>query len=95
MVRRHPLTPPGALPQTFNEPNSSIFGVASIMSTHDRLDRLCSLVGVVEGNGANVVVEDVGFNNAVEKVWTNRPEIAVNCCSSAAGKGPGGGVVVR
>ena len=33
------------------------------MMSHDGFDRLRSLVGVVEGDGRNVVVENMSFDN--------------------------------
>lgn len=36
------------------------------MAAHDRLDGLGGFVGVVERNGRNIVMQDVGFDDAVE-----------------------------
>jgi hypothetical protein len=36
------------------------------VAAHDGLDGLGGFVGVVEGDGADVVVEDVGFDDTVE-----------------------------
>ena len=48
------------------------------MATHYRLDGLGCLVCVVEWDGANVVVEDVGFNNAVQKSAADEAKLTVN-----------------
>ena len=50
---------------------------------------------MVEGNSGDVVVQNVGFNDAVEEVATNEAELAVNGGCGAASKGPGLGIVVR
>lgn len=50
------------------------------MAAHDGLDRLSCLVCVVEWNGADVVVEDVGFNDTVEKGAADKAKLAVNSC---------------
>lgn len=65
------------------------------MAAHDRLDSLGSLSSVVERNGADVVVENVGLDNFVEAERTNWPEIAVNGSACATSVGPGISSVVR
>ena len=64
------------------------------MRTHDGLDGLGGLVGVVEGDGGDVVVQDMGFHNAVQQLAADEAEFAVDGCGGAAGVGPGGGGVV-
>lgn len=51
------------------------------MLAHDRLDGFGGLVGMVEGDGADVVVENVGLNNAVEEGAADETKFAVNGCS--------------
>ena len=65
------------------------------MIAHDRLDCLTGLVCVVERNCANVVVENVGFDDAMEKVWTDRPKVAVDGSSGATDEVPRFVLVVR
>lgn len=36
------------------------------MAAHDRLDSLGCFVGMIERNGRHVVMQDVGFDDAVE-----------------------------
>jgi hypothetical protein len=57
---------------------------------HDGLDGLGGLVGVVEGDGGDVVVEDVGLDDAVEDLAA-----AVNGGGGTTGKVPGLAGVVR
>jgi hypothetical protein len=62
---------------------------------HNGLDGLGSLVGMVEWDSADVVVEDVGLDDAVEKLAANEAELSIDCSGSAAGVCPGGWGVVR
>lgn len=64
------------------------------MAAHDGLDGLGCLVGVVEGDGADVVVEDVGFDDAVEEMAADKAEFAVNGCGGATDVVPALSVVV-
>lgn len=64
------------------------------MLTHDLLDSLGSLVGLVEGDGGNKVVGNVGFNDTVEEVTADETEFTIDSCGSATGVGPGFRVVV-
>ena len=65
------------------------------MATHHRLDGLCRLVGVVEWDGANVVVEDVGFNDAVEKSAADEAKLTVNSGGRSTDVVPASSSVVR
>ena len=49
---------------------------------------------MVEGDGGDEVVQDVGFDDAVEEDGTDGGEVAVDCCEGAAGEGPDAGEVV-
>jgi hypothetical protein len=62
---------------------------------HDGTDGIGGLVGVVEGDGANVVVEDVGLDDAVEEVAADEASLAVDGSSGATDEVPLLGVVVR
>ncbi len=53
------------------------------MTTHDRLDGFGCLVCVVEGNGADVVVEDMGFNDTVEESAADETELTIDGCSGS------------
>ena len=64
------------------------------MTAHDRLDGLGCFVGVIEGDGGNVVVQDVGFDDAVEESAANETEFAVNGCGGSANVAPASGRVV-
>jgi hypothetical protein len=65
------------------------------VAAHDWLDGFRSLVGVVEGDGADIVMENVSFNNAVEESPADETEFAVNSCGSTTNIGPAFTSVVR
>ena len=64
------------------------------MATHDGLDRLRGLVSVVEWDGGDVMVENMGLDNTVHKGAANEAKFSVNGCRGAPGVAPslGGGV---
>jgi hypothetical protein len=68
--------------------------VCFVVHAHDLLDVLRGLAGVVEGNGGNEVVADVGADDVVEEVSVDEAEITVDGGGCAAGKGPGLVVIV-
>jgi hypothetical protein len=50
---------------------------------------------VVKGDGADIVVKDMGFNDTVEESATNETEFTIDRCSSSANIVPASGCVVR
>ena len=81
--------------QALQESQGTATGVGAVVGTHDLLNSFSSLVCVIEGDCANVVVQDVGFDDTVEDVRTNGPEVAVDGCRSTTSEVPGLGTVVR
>ena len=65
------------------------------MTAHDRFDGFGGLVGVVEGDGADVVVEDMGFDDTVQELAADEAEFAINGCGCATGVVPACGSVMR
>lgn len=65
------------------------------MAAHDGLDRLGRFVGVVEWDGRDVVVEDVGFDDAVHQGAADESEFAIDGCGGATSEVPGITGVVR
>ena len=90
-----PLTHSRTLPQTAKESPHPAFGITAVVVTHDGLDRFRRFVGMIKGNGANVVVEDMSLYDSVEEMWTNGPEVPVNGGSCTSREVPRFGFVVR
>lgn len=70
-------------------------GLAAVVLAHDLLDSLGGFVGVVEWDGADVVVGNVSLDNAVKQVTTDKAEFTVDSGSGTADVVPGLVVVVR
>ena len=60
----------------------------AVVGAEDGLDGFGGLAGVVEGDSAAVVVEDVGLDEVVEEEPANKAEVPVNGGAGAARKGP-------
>lgn len=58
------------------------------MLTHDWLDCARGFVGVIKWNGRDVVVEDMGFDDAVEQITTNPTKLTVDSRCGATSKIP-------
>lgn len=58
------------------------------MLLHDGFDCLGGFVGVIKRDCRDVVVQDVGFNNAVEEVSSDEAEISIDGSGGAASKCP-------
>jgi len=93
--RLHKLAPPRTRPQTVQKAQWSSFNIRSIVPSHDRLDSLASFIGVIEGNSGDVVVKDVCFYDAVEKVAAYKAEVAVDGAGSTAGESPSFRTIMR
>lgn len=65
------------------------------MLAHDWLDGFGGLVGVVKGDGGDVVVQDVGLDDAVEEVAADEAEFAIDGCGGATSEVPYVAGVVR
>ena len=65
------------------------------MLAHDRLDGFGRLVGVIEWNRGDVVMEDVSFDDAVEQLSADESKFAIDCRCCTAREVPGLGVVMR
>lgn len=58
------------------------------MATHDGLDRFGSLISVVEWDGGDVVMENMGLDDTVHKSAANEAKFAVDGCRGAPGVAP-------
>lgn len=83
-----PLAHARALVHGLDEANRSIDGIGAVVAAHDGLDGLGGLVGVVEGDSADVVVQDVRLDDTVQQVAADETEFTINGCGSALDKGP-------
>lgn len=86
--RLNPLAPTSSLPHGLDETDGAFLDVGAVVTAHDLLDGLGGLGGVVKGNGADVVVENMGLDNAVEEVTADETELAVNSRGSTTDKVP-------
>lgn len=78
LSRLDPLAPAGALPHGLDEADRSLGCVGAVVTAHDRLDSLGGLVGVVEGDGAHVVMKNMGLDDAVEEVAADEAKLAID-----------------
>jgi hypothetical protein len=62
---------------------------------HNALDGLAGLVGVVEGDVADIVVQHVGLDDTVEDVAADEAEVTVDGSGGTTGEVPDLGLVVR
>ena len=95
LVRLNPLARPHRCPHTFHESKTASCCVAAIVTAHDRFDGFSGLVGVVEGDGADVVMEDMGFDDTVQELAADKAEFTINGCCCATGIVPACGSVMR
>lgn len=90
-----PLAHTGAVVQGTDEATGAVLGVSAVVLAHDGLDGLGGLISVVEGDAADVVVKDVGLDDAVEQVSADEAHLTIDGGSGAADKVPLRIVVVR
>lgn len=89
------LTPASRSPQSSNEAPSSALGIRFIVLAHNLLNGLGGFVGIVERNGGDEVVGDVGLDDTVEEMTADESEFTINGGSGSASVGPGFRVVMR
>lgn len=87
-ARLNPLAHACALVHGLDETNWSVNGISTVVAAHDRLDGLGGLVSVVEGNGADIVVQNVGLDDTMQQVAADEAELTIDGCSGALDKGP-------
>ena len=95
LSRLNPLAGTGAGPEGLDEASPASLSLSAVVVAHDLLDGLAGLIGVVEGDVANIVVQNVGFDDAVEDVAAHESKVTVNGGGSPAGKAPHLRLVVR
>lgn len=90
----NPLAGAGARPQGLEEASPAGVGLGAVVVAHDVLDGLAGLVGVVEGDVADIVVQNVGLDDAVEDVAADKAEVTVDGGGGSADEVPNLGLVV-
>lgn len=88
LVGLDPLAPSSAAPHGLHKSERAAFHIGTVVASHDGLDGLGGLVCVVEGDGGNVVVEDVGLDDAVHQRAADETKLAVNGGGGAASEVP-------
>jgi hypothetical protein len=78
----------GGGPHGLDETSPAGVGLSAVVVAHDTLDGIAGFVGVVERDVADVVVQHVGLDDAVEDVAADEAEVAVDGGRSAAGEVP-------
>jgi hypothetical protein len=75
-------------PESLEETSPAGVGLSAVVVAHHTLDSVGGLIGVIEGNVADIVVQNVGLNDAVENVAANEAKVTVNSGSGTTGKVP-------
>lgn len=83
-----PVARAGRGPESLEETSPTGVGFGTVVVAHDTLDGIGGLISVVEGNVADVVVQDVSLNDAVEDVTADKAKVTVNGGGGTAGKVP-------
>lgn len=68
---------------------------AAVVLAHHLLDGLARLISMVEWDGAHIMVQNMGFDDAVEKVTANPAKVAVDGGSCTTSEVPDLGFIVR
>jgi len=84
----YPLAGTSAGPESLEESSPAGVSLGAVVVAHDLLDGLAGFIGVVEGDGADIVVEDMGLDDSVENVTADETEVTVDGGSGATGKVP-------
>lgn len=84
----NPLAGASAGPHSLEESSPAGVSLGAVVAAHDLLDGLASFVGVVEGDGADIVVEDVSLDDPMEDVTADETEVTVDSGGSTTGKVP-------
>ena len=92
--RLDPLTHGGSSPDGTNEAKHASLDVGAVVLTQHRLDRFGRFVGVVPRHACKIVVDDMGLDDAMHEVSSDKAKFTVDGGSRAAGVGPGGWIIV-
>lgn len=84
----NPLACASAIPEGLEESSPPGVGLGAVVVAHHLLDGFTGFVGVVEGDGADIVVEDVSLDDSVEDVTADESKVTVNRGSGSTSKVP-------
>jgi hypothetical protein len=84
IISFHELTRSNNLPQG----NPHVLTIVPIVLTHNLLDGSRCLSSVVEWDSGNIVVQDMGLDDVVEDVLTNKAKVSVNGGSCTLSESP-------
>ena len=84
----NPLAHASTGPESLEESRPAGVSRSAVVMAHDLLDRFAGLVGVIEGDGADIVVEDVGLDDSVQDVTADESKVTVDCSSGTASEVP-------
>lgn len=69
--------------------------LSAVVLAHDLLDSLGGLIGMVEWDGADVVMSDVSLDDSMQQSTADESKFTVDCGCGTTGEVPGLVVVVR
>lgn len=75
-------------PHSSNEAEAAIFCVRAIMMAHDLLDGFSGFISIIKGDGADIVVENVGFDDAVQELAADESKFTIDSSSGSTGEIP-------
>jgi hypothetical protein len=93
--RLNPLAPASTSPHTLQESERSPTNIRAVVTTHDWLDGFGSFIGVVEGDGTDVMVKNVGLDDTVEKSAADESEFTIDRSGGTTNVVPALTTVVR
>jgi hypothetical protein len=91
----NPLAHASTAVESSDEAKETTFDIRAVVLAHDGANGVGSLVGIIKGDRADVVVQDVSLDDAVEEVTANEAHLTVNGGSGATNIVPLFGGVVR
>lgn len=79
---------PLILPHRLEEAEELPLAVGAVVDAHDRLDGFGRLIGMIEGDGGDEMVKNMGLDDAMHNVPADKSKIAIDCRSRSASEVP-------
>lgn len=89
------MAPASTRPHALQESEGSSSNVRAVVTTHNWFDGFGSFVGVIEWDGADVVVKNVGLDDTVEKSAADESEFTIDRSGGTTNVVPALTTVVR